>query len=114
MIVAVSGAVSGGRWMESVTPYGVDGWRWVVLTGAAGSMVIWILRLYVPESPLCLARHGRTEEAVEILRKLEAAAGTDAARPERMPDALSSRAEAKAGFAELFKPPYLSLVVLFM
>jgi putative MFS transporter len=68
----------------------------------------------VPESPLWLARHGRTEEAVEILRKLEAAAGTDAARPERMPDALSSRAEAKAGFAELFKPPYLSLVVLFM
>ena len=44
---------------------GVDGWRWVVLIGAAGSMVIWILRLFVPESPLWLARHGRTEEAVK-------------------------------------------------
>jgi len=114
MFTAVPVVAALAWWLVPLSPYGVDGWRWVVLTGAAGSMVIWILRLYVPESPLWLARHGRTEEAVEILRKLEAAAGTDAARPERMPDALSSRAEAKAGFAELFKPPYLSLVVLFM
>ena len=114
MFTAVPVVAALAWWLVPLSPYGIDGWRWVVLTGAAGSMVIWILRLYVPESPLWLARHGRTEEAVEILRKLEAAAGTDAARPERMPDALSSRAEAKAGFAELFKPPYLSLVVLFM
>src|SRR5712671_6264909 len=114
MFTAVPVVAALAWWLVPLSPYEIDGWRWVVLTGAAGSMVIWILRLYVPESPLWLARHGRTEEAVEILRKLEAAAGTDAARPERMPDALSSRAEAKAGFAELFKPPYLSLVVLFM
>jgi putative MFS transporter len=76
--------------------------------------VIWILRLFVPESPLWLARHGRTGEAVEILRKLEAAAGVGAARPEKIADALPSQAVAKADFAELFKPPYLSLVVLFM
>src|SRR3982074_3156140 len=114
MFTAVPVVAALAWWLVPLSPYGIDGWRWVVLIGAAGSMVIWILRLFVPESPLWLARHGRTEEAVEILRKLEAAAGTDAARPERMPDALSSRAEAKAGFAELFKPPYLSLVVLFM
>jgi putative MFS transporter len=97
-----------------LSPYGIDGWRWVVLIGAAGSMVIWILRLYVPESPLWLARQGRTEQAVKILNALEASAGTDPARPERKADVLAARAPAKAGYAELLRPPYLSLVVLFM
>src|SRR5713101_7096042 len=114
MFTAVPVVAALAWWLVPLSPYGIDGWRWVVLTGAAGSMVIWILRLYVPESPLWLARHGRTEEAIEILRKLEAAAGSSGARPEKIADALPSRAVAKAGFAELFKPPYLSLVVLFM
>src|SRR5258707_7293007 len=70
-------------WLVPLSPYGVDGWRWVVLIGAAGSMVIWVLRLFVPESPLWLARHGRTGEAVKILRTLEASAGTTHVRPEK-------------------------------
>jgi putative MFS transporter len=97
-----------------LSPYGIDGWRWVVLIGAAGSMVIWILRLYVPESPLWLARHGRAEEAAKILAMLEASAGTAYAPAKRTADVLPARVAAKAGYAELFKPPYLSLVVMFM
>jgi putative MFS transporter len=97
-----------------LSPYGIDGWRWVVLIGAAASMVIWIVRLFVPESPLWLARHGRTEEAVKILQTLEAAAGTSSARPQRVADPAPARAVGTASFADLFRPPYLSLVVLFM
>jgi MFS transporter, putative metabolite:H+ symporter len=114
MFTAVPVVAALAWWLVPLSPYGIDGWRWVVLIGAAGSMVIWILRLFVPESPLWLARHGRTEEAVEILRKLEASAGSSAARPQNTADALPSGTVAKTGFAELFKPPYLSLVVLFM
>jgi putative MFS transporter len=113
MFTAVPVVAALAWWLVPLSPYGIDGWRWVVLTGAAGSMAIWILRLFVPESPLWLARHGRTGEAVEILRKLEAAAGA-ATRPQSTADAVLSRAEAKAGFAELFKQPYLSFVLLFM
>jgi putative MFS transporter len=101
-------------WLVPLSPYGVDGWRWVVLIGAAASMVIWVLRLFVPESPLWLARHGRTEEAIKVLGKLEASTGAAAAGPERMPDASPARRVTTARFADLFKPPYLSLVVLFM
>jgi putative MFS transporter len=115
MFIAVPVVAALSWWLVPLSPYGVDGWRWVVLIGAAASMVIWILRLYVPESPLWLARHGRTEEAVKILRTLEASAGTTYARPEKTADVVPARTPAaKVGFAELFKPPYLSLVVLFM
>ena len=113
MFVAVPIVAFLAWWLVPLSPYGVDGWRWVVLIGAAASMVIWILRLFVPESPLWLARRGRYEEAVAIVRRLEAATGTDAgARP--LAEARPSVAIKPAGFAELFKAPYLSLVILFM
>ena len=115
MFAAVPVVAALSWWLVPLSPYGVDGWRWVVLIGAAGSMVIWILRLFVPESPLWLARHGRTEEAIQVLRTLEASAGATSARAEKAANASPARAAvAKAGYAELFKPPYLSLVVMFM
>lgn len=114
MFIAVPLVAFLSWWLVPLQPYGVDGWRWVVLIGAAGSMVIWVLRLYVPESPLWLARHGRTEEALKILARLEASAGPAAARPKTLTNKSPARAPATVGFAELFRPPYLSLVVLFM
>jgi len=114
MFIAVPVVAFLAWWLVPLSPYGIDGWRWVVLIGAAASMVIWIVRLFVPESPLWLARHGRTEEAVKILQTLEAAAGTSSARPQRVADPAPARAVGTASFADLFRPPYLSLVVLFM
>lgn len=114
MFTAVPVVAALAWWLVPIAPYGIDGWRWVVLIGAAGSMVIWILRLYVPESPLWLARHGRAEEAEKILRRLEASAGASAARQAASASVTPARATAKAGYADLLKPPYLSLVVLFM
>ena len=114
MFIAVPVVAFLSWWLVPLQPYGIDGWRWVVLIGAAGSMVIWVLRLYVPESPLWLARHGRTEQALKILARLEAAAGAGGARPQPATSKTPERAVATVGFAELFRPPYLSLVVLFM
>jgi MFS transporter, putative metabolite:H+ symporter len=113
MFIAVPIVAALAWWLVPLSPFGVDGWRWVVLIGAAASMIIWVLRLYVPESPLWLARHGRGEEAIKILATLEAKAGTPA-RTAKTPDAMPTRATTKVAFADLFRPPYLSLVVLFM
>jgi MFS transporter, putative metabolite:H+ symporter len=101
-------------WLVPLSPYGIDGWRWVVLTGAIGSMAVWILRLYLPESPLWLARNGQPEQAIKIIAALEASAGASLARAERSADVQPAPAAPKARFADLFKPPYLPLVVLFM
>jgi MFS transporter, putative metabolite:H+ symporter len=114
MFIAVPIVAALAWWLVPLAPYGVDGWRWVVLIGAAASMVIWVLRLFVPESPLWLARHGRTEQAANILATLETAAGTATARPQLTATMRPSRPVARASFADLFRPPYLSLVVLFM
>jgi MFS transporter, putative metabolite:H+ symporter len=37
-------------------PFGLDGWRWVVLLGATGAILVWWIRRRVPESPRWLAR----------------------------------------------------------
>src|SRR5450631_2221592 len=115
MFIAVPVVAFLSWWLVPLSPYDVEGWRWVVLIGAAGSMVIWILRLFVPESPLWLARHGRGEEANRIMQTLEASVGVTPPRAQPRAAALPVHATASpVGFAELFRPPYLSLVVLFM
>ncbi|MET4121260.1 putative MFS transporter [Bradyrhizobium sp. JR1.5] len=115
MFIAVPVVAALAWWLVPLTPYGIDGWRWVVLIGAAASMIVWVLRLFLPESPLWLARHGRGEEAYRILAKLEAAAGnTVAARPAPSSARPAAHSVAEIGFADLFRPPFLSLVILFM
>jgi MFS transporter, putative metabolite:H+ symporter len=113
MFIAVPIVAFLSWWLVPLSPYGIDGWRWVVLIGAAGSMVIWVLRLYVPESPLWLARHGRGDEADNIMRRLEASVSASSTRP-KTPVAVPARPPKKADFSALFRPPYRSLVVLFM
>jgi putative MFS transporter len=114
MFVAVPVVAFLAWWLVPLAPYGVEGWRWVVLIGAAASMIIWVLRLFLPESPLWLARHGRNEEALRILTTLEAASGGAGSRPATSPARQAVRSTTNVGFADLFRPPYLSLVVLFM
>jgi MFS transporter, putative metabolite:H+ symporter len=36
-------------------PFGLDGWRWVVLLGATGAILVWWIRRRIPESPRWLA-----------------------------------------------------------
>jgi putative MFS transporter len=114
MFIAVPIVAALAWWLVPLSPYGLDGWRWVVLIGAAASMIIWVLRLYVPESPLWLARHGRIEDAVKILTTLESSGGTAPARQGGPTEKITPRGTPKLGYADLFKAPYLSLVVLLM
>ena len=48
------------------------GWRVAFFSGAALSLVIFFMRMWIPESPRWLITHGRADEAEAIVQRLEA------------------------------------------
>jgi putative MFS transporter len=52
-------------------PFGLDGWRWVVIIGAHGAIFVWFIRRALPESPRWLAQKGRLAEADQLMSRLE-------------------------------------------
>ncbi len=48
------------------------GWRLAFLIGAVLSVIIFFLRMWIPESPRWLMTHGRADEAVAIMAGIEA------------------------------------------
>ncbi|MGH7045886.1 MAG: MFS transporter [Stellaceae bacterium] len=88
-------------------PFGVDGWRWVTIIGALGAIVVWWLRLGLPESPRWLAQHGRHADADRIVRMIETRIEAETGRPLAAPQALSGEIEEATGsLREAFRPPY--------
>ena len=55
------------------TILGLSGWRWVVIIGSVGALVIWWIRRNLPELPRWLAQHGRLAEAEAIVAEWSAA-----------------------------------------
>jgi putative MFS transporter len=93
------------------TPFGVDGWRWVVLIGAAGAVVVWFLRRGLPESPRWLAQHGQLDAADQAMRGIEMA--VEAEYGQRLP--LPGPAAApiiRGSFLEIWQKPYLSRTIM--
>ena len=87
------------------SPFGLDGWRWVVLTGAAGALFVWRIRRDVPESPRWLAQQGKLGEAQAIVAELETRVATESGLVLPHP-AQAEEAAPRGHFAEIWKPPY--------
>ena len=98
-------------WLVPQSPFGMAGWRWVVLIGAVGAVVVWIIRLGVPESPRWLAQHGRVADADRVVSALEArvAAEAGAALP---PVAGLPEVVVHGRFAEIWQQPYLNRTIM--
>ena len=96
-------------------PLGFDGWRWVVLIGSAGALVVWVLRRGLPESPRWLLQHGRLAEAERVTEWLEARVAADFGGALPPPVARPPReAEGAGRFAEIWVPPYRSRTIMLM
>ncbi|WP_246265881.1 MFS transporter [Pseudonocardia xinjiangensis] len=61
--------------LAMTTWLGVAGWRWMFVIGALGAFVVFLLRRGLPESPRWLESVGRTEEADQVVTRLENEAG---------------------------------------
>ena len=56
----------GARVLVPLNLLGVEGWRWLFVSGSFGGIVIWALQRYVVESPRWLESAGKSEEARNI------------------------------------------------
>jgi putative MFS transporter len=92
-------------------PYGLDGWRWVVLIGSAGAIVVWWIRLGIPESPRWLIQQGRLAEADRITAAIERAVMHEVG-PLPAPAASVEEAEHRGSFAEIWQPEYRGRTIL--
>jgi MFS transporter, putative metabolite:H+ symporter len=97
-----------------VHPLGFDGWRWVVLLGSVGALVVWGLRAGIPESPRWLAAKGRLEEADAIVSDLEHRVieeqGRDLPPPLAQPSAAAPAGHAR--LADIFVPKYRGRTIM--
>jgi putative MFS transporter len=93
------------------SPFGLDGWRWVVLIGATGALFVWRIRRDVPESPRWLAQQGKLDEAQTIVAELETRVALESGFVLPQP-AQAEEAAPRGSFAELWKPPYRTRTVM--
>lgn len=62
------------RGLTDISVFGIAGWRWMFAIGALGSVLVYLLRRALPESPRWLAATGRTKEAELVVSAFEAEA----------------------------------------
>lgn len=99
-----------------ISPFGVDGWRWVVLIGSTGALIVWFIRRAVPESPRWLINQGRLDEADAVTSAIEAKVLADL-DGKALPVPASHAVEEiqpKGRFAEIFEPRYRGRTVMLM
>jgi putative MFS transporter len=89
-----------------LAPLGFDGWRWVVLFGSIGAVMVWALRAGIPESPRWLAAVGRGDEAHAILSRIEQSVAAEFGG--RLPPLQPAEIEAHgpATLRDIFTPKY--------
>jgi putative MFS transporter len=92
-------------------PFGIEGWRWVVLIGALAAPVVVFLRRGLPESPRWLAKHGRLAEADSALRTIEARVEAEYSRPLPSPGPIEPISPASS-FMDLWLPGIRGRVIL--
>ncbi|MBV9289229.1 MAG: MFS transporter [Hyphomicrobiales bacterium] len=92
-------------------PFGIEGWRWVVMIGALAAPIVVFLRRGLPESPRWLAKHGRIAEAERVLTAIEARVEAEYGRP-LPPPGPDEPIAAGSSFMDLWVPGVRGRVVL--
>ncbi|MBV8190690.1 MAG: MFS transporter [Alphaproteobacteria bacterium] len=95
-------------------PLGVSGWRWVLVIGSLGAVVIWTIRRQLPESPRWLAQRGRLAEAEAIMARIEAQVEAQVGRPLAPPGPAPTELRRPGRYLEIFEPVYRVRTVMML
>jgi len=94
-----------GRILVPIAPFGIDGWRWLFVAGSLGAVIVWFVRMRLPESPRWLESVGRIAEAEAIVDRMEREAGIVPAASASSSDVMVVK---RAGLSVLFSGQYRS------
>lgn len=93
-------------------PFGIDGWRWVVLIGASSAIFVWFIRRGVPESPRWLIAQRRIEEAERLTAMMESRVEAEWGKPLPPPRSHDSRQQERCSFLDILRAPYLRRTIM--
>jgi putative MFS transporter len=95
------------------TILGIDGWRWVVIIGSIGALLIWWIRRNLPESPRWLAQHGRIAEAETIVENMERRIRAETGRELPPPETVTGETDSKPGaWTEMWSATYRGRTIM--
>lgn len=95
------------------TILGYDGWRWVVGIGSLGALVIWWIRIGLPESPRWLAQRGRTAEAETVMQEMEKQVAEETGSVLPPPKSTVGETQETTGYwMEMWQAPYRGRTVM--
>jgi MFS transporter, putative metabolite:H+ symporter len=106
-------ALFGARFVAGNEILGTEGWRWLLVIGALGAVIVWAMRRSLPESPRWHEIRGRHEEADRATTELEERALSElhlSRLPE--PGQVEVAPAEGASIAEIFQPPYRRRTVM--
>jgi putative MFS transporter len=97
-----------------IAPFGIAGWRWVVWFGSASAVLVWWIRLGLPESPRWLAQQGRMAEADRLMGGIEAQVEAESGRKLPPPGPPLVQEAGRGRVAEIFEPRYRTRTIMLM
>ena len=97
-----------------ITPFGIDGWRFVAAFPALAAILVWWIRRTVPESPRWLAQHGRGAEADRVASAIEARVAAESHAPLPPPEPAPVEAQTGGTLADIWVPPYRRRTIMLM
>lgn len=93
-------------WLVPQTIFGLSGWRYVVIIGAVASLIIWVVRKGLPESPRWLLQQRRFQETRQVMAEMERRCGVSAAADFPASSEAASLEPVRGHFKDIWSPRY--------